>query len=140
MDYYTQWSTRGYVHGAGCSRWVQLQTSLSMSPAIEQQCQRIQEKDIISRSEFYEKCDAQQLPGDLPLTITDLTETWPSCPTHDEDATTSQRWTLDHLLTRFAHASFRLEDFTHGKEISFLQYYIYLLVTRDDSPFQLYDR
>ena len=140
MDYYTQWSTRGYAHGAGISRWVQLQTLLSMSPAIEQQCQRIQEKDIISRSEFYEKCVEQQLPVDHPLIITDLTETWPSCPTHDEDATTSQRWTLDHLLTRFAHASFRLGDFAHGKEISFLQYYIYLLVTRDDSPFQLYDR
>ena len=63
MDYYTQWSNRGYAHGAGCSRWIQLQTLLSTAPAIEQQCQRIQEKDIISRSEFYEKCSLKNVFG-----------------------------------------------------------------------------
>ena len=135
MDYYTQWSTRGYAHGAGWSRWIKLQTLLSIAPAFEQHCQRMQQNDL-KRSTFYEKYE--QLPGQ-PLIITDLTETWPSCPTNDETATPLQRWTMEHFLARFANEWFRFDDL-HGEEISFLQYYIYTIVNRDDSPLALYDR
>ena len=152
----------GYAWGVGHLRWLKLRKDLHISPPKDRQCVRLKQSEI-DLDRFYK--DHEQLPG-LPIILTDLTETWSSCPTkkkkkrseeeeeEEENNTDEQNldkqissssssstttWTMKHFLERFSDEWFRFDDL-HGEEMSFLDYYVYSsVVTRDDSPLALYD-
>ena len=150
LDHYAHWSTKGYAWGAGSVRWKQLRERLAEAPPSERQGIR-SGSDQLSLSKFYGTFE--RLPG-VPVIFTDLTTNWSSTPISAGKQTTSslakeqndpvpvpdvtKEWSLPNFLARFSTQWFRFDDL-HGEEIKLLDYYVYTLITRDDSPLALYD-
>jgi 8-oxo-dGTP pyrophosphatase MutT (NUDIX family) len=150
-DHYKHWSTKGYAWGAGSVRWNKLRELLVVPPPPERQVIRSRPGQL-SLTEFYETFE--RLPG-VPIIFMDLTKSWSSTPVSAvmkqtiasttkalKDpvllSDTTKEWSMRNFLSRFSTQWFRFDDL-HGEEIRLLDYYIYTLITRDDSPLALYD-
>ena len=157
-DHYAHWSKMGYAWGVGLLRWSNLRKDLLISPPKDRQCVRLKQSEI-DLDRFYK--DHEQLPG-LPIILTDLTETWSSCPTkkkkkkkkseeeeeEEEEENNSDEQNLDKQISSSSSSSTTtwtmkhfLERFSdewfrfddlHGEEMSFLDYYVYSSVVTRD--------